>query len=250
MDDLGQIVYRGRIDDQYTEQIKRKTNVSVHNLADGLEAVALGHSPTVPYAPPVGCKLEAARKADGPVTYDRHIAPILLANCVECHRAGEVAPFELLTYQDAVKRASFIAEVVSQKRMPPWKVHEGCGDFVGERRLSPFEIDLLLRWSKEGTPEGDSADRPPTPTFSEGWKLGEPDLIVKMPDEFKIPASGPDIFRFFVTDIPVPEDKMVVGIEFRPGNPRVVHHAIMYLDRSGQARKHDEATPETGYEGF
>ena len=250
LDNMGHVVYRGRIDDQYTEKIKRKSTVTAHEFAEAVEAVALGNSPAAKYAPPVGCKLEMMKKANGPVTYNRHIAPILQANCVECHRAGEVAPFELLTYQDAAKRASHMVEVVSEKRMPPWKVHEGHGEFIGERRLTPFEIDLLTRWSEAGTPEGEAADRPAAPTFATGWKLGEPDLVVKMPVAFQVPASGPDIFRFFVTDIPIPEDKMVVGIEFRPGNPRVVHHAIMYLDKSGQARKRDEATPEPGYEGF
>lgn len=250
LDQRGQIIYRGRIDDQYTDKIKRKANVSTHELADAIDAASSGSAVATAFVPPVGCKLERLKSEDGPVTYHRHIAPILYANCVECHRAGEVAPFELLSFDDAAKRASFLAEVVSSKRMPPWKVKEGHGEFIGERRLSPREIDLLDRWAKSGANEGDPADQPPSPIFTDGWKLGEPDLVIKMPVEYKVPASGPDIFRFFVTDIPIPEDKTVVGVEFRPGNPRVVHHAIMYLDRSGQARKRDEATPEPGYEGF
>lgn len=250
LDQAGQIIYRGRIDDQYTDKIKRKANVSTHELADAIDALHSGSKVSASFVPPVGCKLEKPKSGDGPVTYHRHIAPILYANCVECHRAGEVAPFELLSFDDAAKRASFLTEVVSAKKMPPWKVKEGHGEFIGERRLSPREIDLLDQWAKTGAKEGNPADQPPAPVFTDGWKLGEPDLVIKMPVEYKVPASGPDIFRFFVTDIPVPEDKMVVGVEFRPGNPRVVHHAIMYLDRSGQARKRDEATPEPGYEGF
>src|SRR5262245_55876133 len=97
--------------------------------------------------------------ADGEkVTFSKHVAPIIYRNCAACHRPGEVGPFPLLTYKDAAKRADFIATVVENKQMPPWKAEAGHGDFLDERRLSEKEIALVKKWAKEGAPEGDPKD--------------------------------------------------------------------------------------------
>jgi len=184
------------------------------------------------------------------VTFTRDIAPILFAHCTECHRPGEVAPFALLNYEDAAKRAEFLAEIVEQRRMPPWLARPGFGHFAGERRLTSDEIKTIRAWADAGAPEGRSEDLPPVPAFPEGWRLGTPDLVVTMSEPFVVPAQGPDLNRFFVIPIEIPVEKDVVGVEFQAGNPQVCHHAIMYLDRSGNARKRDAATPEPGYSGF
>ena len=109
---------------------------------------------------------------------------------------------------------------------------------------------MLGAWAEAGAPEGNPEDLPPAPEFTDGWRLGTPDLVIQMPEPFTIPADGPDIFRFFVANIDIPEDKMVVAVDFKPGNPRVTHHAIMYLDASGKARERDAADPAPGYEGL
>ena len=126
----------------------------------------------------------------------------------------------------------------------------GHEKFVGERWLTDRQIELIRRWAKSGRAEGAAADLPPLPEFAEGWRLGEPDLVLTMTEPFTIPADGPDIFQHFVIPIDVPEDKLVSAFEFRPGNNRVVHHAINYLDSNGIARKMDAATPEPGYHSF
>ncbi len=252
VDPIGNVLYRGRIDDQFDEKLKRRTIVTTRDLADALKSVVAGNKPAVAQTTPVGCKLSGKVHevtANG-VTYDRDVAPLLLAHCAECHRAGEVAPFELLSYSDASKRADFIAEMVSQQKMPPWKAREGFGHFLGERILNELDRQVIVDWAKNGAPEGPKEDLPPPPAFVAGWQLGEPDLVVKMPEAYPVYATGNDINRFFVIPIDIPEDKYVVGVEFRPGNPRVVHHAILYLDRSGNARKRDEAEPGPGFEGF
>jgi hypothetical protein len=252
LDPLGNVLYRGRIDDQFDERLRRRSQVTSHDLQEALKSLLRGERPAVSQTTPVGCKLSPRvhEVAAPSVTFSRDVAPLLWAHCAECHRAGEVAPFELLSYGDASKRAEFIAEVVSQGKMPPWKARPGFGHFLGERVLNELDRQVLIDWAQNGAPEGSAEDLPPRPTFVAGWQLGEPDLIVKMQEPYPVYASGNDINRFFVIPIDIPEDKYVVGVEFRPGNPRVVHHAILYLDRSGNARKRDEAEPGPGFEGF
>lgn len=245
----GTVAYRGRIDDQYAAVRQRRDQASQHDLIDALRAVIADQTPAVAQTDPVGCRLEPF-KLPTPVTYSRHIAPILFARCVGCHRPGEVAPFPLVSYEDASKRAGFLAEVTASRLMPPWHARPDYGHFRGNRRLSEPEIELIAAWAEAGAPRGDAAELPPLPNFTEGWQLGEPDLVLAMPEEFHVPADGPDSFRFFVIPIDIPEDKVVAAVEFRPGNPRVVHHAILYLDASGVAMKRDLADPEPGYEGF
>lgn len=185
-------------------------------------------------------------KAD--VTFTKDVAPILYANCVSCHRPGEVAPFPLIDYKDAAKRADQLAEVTQDRQMPPWKAEPGHGEFQHERRLTDEQIATIRAWADAGAPEGDKAALPPAPRFVEGWALGEPDLVVEMPQEFTLRAEGPDVFRWFVLPVKLPEDKYVRAVEFRPSNRKIVHHALLFLDKSGKAAELDARTPEIGYE--
>ena len=134
--------------------------------------------------------------------------------------------------------------------MPPWIPSPGHDKFVGEQWLTDHELKLFQAWEQSGRARGDDDDLPPAPKFAEGWQLGEPDLIVKMPQPFAVPADGPDLLQNFVIPIDIPEDMLVAAVEFHPGNKRVCHHAVLFLDSSGQARKLDKATPEPGYANF
>src|SRR4026209_2024148 len=107
-------------------------------------------------------------------TFNKDIAPILYENCATCHRPVEVAPFSLLTYQVAAKRASLIATVTKKRYMPPWKPEPGYGNFEHERRLTDRQIALLGEWAAAGAPEGEGP-MPPAPQFASGWQGGEPD---------------------------------------------------------------------------
>jgi hypothetical protein len=184
------------------------------------------------------------------ITYTKHIAPLLWKNCASCHRPGEVGPFSLLTYQDAAKRADFLAAITAERRMPPWKAEPGFGHFRDERRLTDREIGLLKGWAAAGAPEGDDTDLPEPPTFVDGWTLGQPDLILEMPEPFDVPGDGRDVYRCFVIPIPIDDNKTVAAVEFRPGNRRVVHHALLFLDGNGVARKKDDAEAGPGYASF
>ncbi len=180
------------------------------------------------------------------LTFAKDVAPILFANCASCHRAGEVAPFNLTSYADAAKRAKTIASVVEKRVMPPWKAAPGPA-YVDECRLTDDQIGLIKQWAAEGAKEGNAADLPPLPKFPDGWRNGEPDLIVAMPESYTVPAEGRDIYRNFVIPTGFTEDRWLSAVEIHPGNRRVVHHVLVHLDVSGKARELDAKDPGPGY---
>jgi len=185
------------------------------------------------------------------VTFTESIAPILYANCVTCHRAGEAAPFSLIAYEDVVKRSELIAEATTSKYMPPWHAAKGYGEFVGERRLTDAQIATIGAWVNAGMPKGDPAKMPKLPEFpADGWRLGQPDLILEMPAAFDLAASGPDVFRNFVIPTGLAEDKWVRGIEFRPRARRVVHHALFAWVAGGKLAARDGADGRPGFGGM
>jgi Flp pilus assembly protein TadD len=195
---------------------------------------------------PVAASSAAAQS--GP-TFTRTIAPIIWSRCATCHRPGEIGPFNLLTYDDVRSRATLVAAVTSRRIMPPWKPEPGKGEFQDARALTPHELDSIQRWVANGAPEGDPADLPPMPRWPEGWRLGAPDLVVRLGATYTVPADGADVFRTFVIPIPTARARYVRAIEFRPGNARVVHHANIGVDRTRSSRLLDERDPAPGYEG-
>jgi mono/diheme cytochrome c family protein len=185
-------------------------------------------------------------KDAGVPTFNKDIAPILYKNCSNCHRPGEVAPFALLTYQDAAKRAKQIAAITQARVMPPWKATPGYGDFSDARRLTEQQLATIRDWAAHGAPEGDAKMKPAVPKFPDGWLGGQPDQTLKMTQAFSLPAEGADVFQCFVIPLNNTDDEYVSMAEFRPGNAKVVHHAILFLDSTGEARK-KEAIPGQGY---
>ena len=185
-----------------------------------------------------------------PVTFNRHVAPIVYRNCAPCHRPGEAGPFSLLSYADVRKRADQIARVTASRYMPPWPPAAGYGEFVGERRLRDDEIALLQRWFREGAPEGAPSDAPAPPHFTEGWQLGPPDLVVEMKETYTVPAEGGDVFRNLVLPVPVKGTRYVRALELRPGDKKVVHHANVLVDSTGAARRRDASDPGVGFAGM
>ena len=192
----------------------------------------------------------ASAADNGVPTYNKDIAPILYKNCALCHRPGEVAPFSLLTYLDAKKRAGQIASITRSRVMPPWKAEPGYGDFKDARRLTDQQIALITQWAGNGAPEGNPADKPTPPQFPEGWQLGKPDQILSWPAKFNVPAEGPDQFRCFVIPMNLDHDVYVGATEFRPDNRRTVHHALVFTDNTGQARKLAANSSDGGYNCF
>ena len=184
------------------------------------------------------------------VTWSEHVAGIIYTNCTGCHRPGEAAPFPLTNYAEAKRKAKTIAKVTQLQTMPPWHAEPGFGHFVDERRLRQAQIDLLSAWIEQGAPEGDPAKAPPLPKFPAGWQLGEPDLVLQMPDPFTVPADGPDIYRNFVLPLALPEDRWITAIEVRPTARRVVHHILFFLDETREARGMDGKDGQPGFRGM
>lgn len=184
------------------------------------------------------------------VTFAEHVAPLVFANCTACHRPGEVAPFTLTTYADTKKKAKTMLRAMQDKQMPPWHPEPGHGEFRDERRLSATQIALFAKWVETGMAEGDAAKTPALPKFPEGWRIGTPDLIVKMDKPFVVPAAGPDLYQNFVIPLDLKEDKWVTAVEFRSTAPATVHHVLYHLDDSGRARAADAKTPEPGFPGI
>jgi len=234
--------YRGRIDDHKSEELVR------HRwLRDALESVLGGKEVKISSTDPVGCRVQRKlpEKKETGVTYAEHVAPLLFNNCVSCHRPGQVAPFSLLTYEDARRWAPDLLDAAKARRMPPWKP-ANHGMFRGERVLATGDVDVLERWVKDGAPLGDAARVPTPPKFAEGWKMGEPDLVLTAP-EYEVAADGDDEYRCFVMPTKLTEDKWIAGVEVRPGNTNVVHHVLGYVDTAGRARKLDREDPAPGY---
>ena len=229
----------GRIDDQYgfktgAGYVKPKLNERF--LANALEEVLAGKPVTKPVVKADGCLIGRVKhQPHGDVTYSNQIARILNSRCVSCHRAGEVAPFAMTSYDEVQGWAEMIGEVVSEGRMPPWFADPQFGHFANEARLTDDEKSLIATWINNGAPEGDKSQLPEPPKFVDGWQMGTPDQIVYMRDEpFDVPAEGVVRYQFFRVDPGWTEDKWVQASEARPGNRGVVHHIIVFASREGE----------------
>jgi hypothetical protein len=187
-------------------------------------------------------------RAAAPPTYHREVQPILQQHCQECHRPGQVAPFSLLDYQQARKRASDIASVTEDRVMPPWHASttEG-GPFRGARLLSERERKTLADWADAEAPEGDPKDAPPPRVWTSDWALGPPDLVLKVAEAYAVGGSGPDEYHVFVLPSGSTEGRWIAAADFKPGNPKVVHHILAAYDTTGRARELDAADGASGY---
>ncbi len=238
--------YRGAIDDnRYENRVKQQY------LAKALDAVLAGSPVETTATKAMGCSLHvAATTGEGDVTYAEHIARIMQDNCQSCHRQGQVAPFAIEDYDDAVEWQTEIQAYTHSRIMPPWKAAPGVGDFDNDVSLSEEELGLIAKWVSSGTPMGDPNDMPPPAKFNDGWAFGEPDLIVEMSEEYVIGPEGEDDYRHFIIPYEATQDKFIEAIDVRPGNRNVVHHVIGYVDKSGKARQLDAADEGPGYTRF
>ena len=195
--------------------------------------------------------LPNAGKSTGPtsLTYNRDIAPIVYKQCSGCHRPGQAAPFQLITYADAKKHASEIAKVTASGYMPPWLPEPGYGKFKNERHLSPEELGAIQRWIAAGAIEGKPGDLPTKPTWNDDWQLGKPDLVVEVP-AYTLPAEGKDIYRNLVAAIPITERQFVKAVEFQTDNRKVVHHAFIEIDQTRHSRQRAEKEQPPGFDGM
>lgn len=237
LDSQRQISYRGRIDDQYGVGVARQEPLR-RDLEEAIQELLKGKPVSVPRTQAVGCIIgkEQSVEPTGEVTFNKHIAPILNARCVQCHREGEIGPFKLTDYQEVLGWEQTILEVIDDNRMPPWNANPEVGHFKNDPRLSDAERELLKTWVANGMPEGDAADLPPPPKFVEGWRIPEPDQVFGMKDAFSVPAQGIVDYKRFEVDPGWTEDKYIYAAEARPGNIAVVHHIVIYIIPPGERR--------------
>lgn len=228
-------VYRGAIDDQLTEGAEKPAPTQKY-VELALTAHLNGKAIETPRTTVRGCLITfgEANQANAPVSYAKDVAPILQTHCVQCHRAGDIGPFAFSSYQTAKRKARMIEEVVLSQRMPPWHADPHFGKFANASELSTAETQTLLRWIKQGAPRDDGADPLAAATQeSADWPLGTPDYIVKLPKPEEIPATGVLDYRHVKVDSPVKEDVWLAATVVRPGNRKVLHHAIVYAKFEG-----------------
>jgi len=184
------------------------------------------------------------------VTYAEHIAPLIYENCGNCHRPGEIGPFSLTNYEEVSNQAQTIKYVTEIRYMPPWQPDPDFSSFIGESFLTQEEIDLIGEWVDAGMPRGDITLEPDFPDYPEGSLLGEPDLVLNMEEAHLHRGDNSDSYYYFVLPTGLTEDRIVKAVEFRPGNPKIVHHALIFEDLNGVAAATDATTPEYGFPSF
>jgi len=230
------VCYHGRIDNQYGTGYAKKT-ASEPYLKTAIEELLAGKPVAQAETGVVGCFIGRVRAADATakVTYSNQVSRILNKRCVSCHREGEVAPFAMTSYAEVSGWADAIAEVVQQRRMPPWLADPKYGHFANDRSMPEDEKQVLYQWASAGAPEGDPKELPVPPKFVDGWALPKnPDAVFyNMKGEFAVPATGVVEYKYFAVDPGFKEDKWIKAIEARPGDRGVVHHIIVFSQPKG-----------------
>ena len=199
----------------------------------------------------VTCESQSHLVANEPAKVDfvQHIAPIVHSKCTGCHRQGQSGPFELRSFDDVRSRAATIQAVIHDQYMPPWKLVNEDIEFAHDRRLTEQEIQLLDKWIDLDMPAGDLSQLD-IPVYKSGWSLGEPDAVLKMNGRFQVPADGPDLYRSFLIPASFTEDKWVKAVELRPKARGALHHALFFVDTTGEAKRKDGQDGKAGLSGM
>lgn len=178
-------------------------------------------------------------------TFSKDIAPIFHQHCVGCHRPKDIAPMSLLDYKSARPWAKAIRAAVINGKMPPWFADPKHGQFSNDARLSAMQIEMIKAWVDAGAPAGDAREMPVPPVFAEGWRMGKPDMVIDIGEDFKI-TQGQDAYEHFTVATNFTEGKWIRAAEILPGNRQVVHHVhvILVQDAAAMAPSSLEAMPE------
>lgn len=168
-------------------------------------------------------------------TFYKDVAPILEQHCEGCHRAGQIAPFALETYEQARRYATAIVKATSERKMPPWFADPCCGSFSNDPSLKPEEIATLAKWASAHAPAGELSDARPERKWTQGWSIDQPDVVLSMLEPKRLPMHGDVPYQYIIIPTNFKEDVWVSMSEIRPGNRAVVHHAVAYIREPGSA---------------
>lgn len=234
LDEQRVVRYWGIIDDQFGVGYARPA-ATRHHLVAALDELLAKKPVSHPQEPSVGCHIgRVLRKSPtGDITYSNQISRILQRRCVECHRDGGIAPFAMNSYSEVIGWAETMREVVSEHRMPPWHANPKFGHFSNDNRMPIEEQKLLEQWIDNGMPEGSPDELPEPAKYVDGWSLGQPDLIVSMPESFSVSRDGVIPYQYFTVDPGFKEGKWVRASEVRPGVRSVVHHVVVFINPPG-----------------
>ena len=251
LDAARRLRYRGRIDAEFRLGGVRPA-AGRQDLREAIDDVLAGRDVRIAETPVDGCLITEPRRPEkSGLTYYRDIAPLIMKHCANCHQENSAAPFSLLTREDVDSHAAMIAEVVTQRRMPPWYAASGHGHFTNDPSLPSQDVEKIVNWARGDRAAGDPAAAPaPLKPRTSEWLIGKPDLVVRMAEPTKIPATGYIPYQYAVLPYVFLEDTWVQKIEINPGNNAVVHHCNMGYAKVTDLRGKD-FSPEknfiTGY---
>ncbi|MEX0619656.1 MAG: redoxin domain-containing protein [Pseudohongiellaceae bacterium] len=226
-----ELIYRGALNDRFIEGSDRR-RASEHYLADVLSA--LEHDEQLPETMPASsgeaiAYTARARHAESGLSYAEDVVPVLERRCTECHREGGIAPFAMSSHQVVQGWSPMIRETLLTKRMPPAQIDPAfVHDFIGVSHITPEETQTLVHWIEDGAQFNSNTDPLATAEREESkWMLGEPDMIVQVPEQ-QIPATGILDYRNVPVPLNIDKDVWVRAVEFHPGDKQVVHHIIAF----------------------
>src|SRR5208282_4287047 len=162
-------------------------------------------------------------------TFYKDVDPILQKHCQECHRAGGIAPMAFETYEQTHPFAGAIRAAAEKKTMPPWFADHAVGRFSNDTSLTDQEIATLAAWAAAKAPAGNPQDAPAELRWAESWSIGQPDLVLKMPERVALPAGGDIEYTYEIVPTHFAQDRWVRAAEVLPLLRANVHHAVVYV---------------------
>lgn len=252
------VAYTGALDDRLDYEVQRKT-ATHHYLKDALDDMLAGAAVEVASTESLGCLInfpaKAARAQHANISYSEAVAPILLDNCVSCHREGGIGPFAMTDYNVIRGFSLMIREVIRTQRMPPWHADPLHGEWGNDRSLSNTETQTLVHWIEAGAPRGEGVDLLAAsdivyPDWVAAEKLGEPDYVIDIP-AMEIPATGVVDYQYHHVANPIGKDVWVEAAEIMPGDRAVLHHTItVFGDKITEGRFKGRLRYKGGLRGY
>lgn len=180
------------------------------------------------------------------ISYQNEIAPLLQQRCAFCHVENGLAPWAMNRHLMVLGWSPMMRETVITRRMPPGQIDNAVGNWVNTHELSDYEMALLVEWIDQRAPKDGDTDplaepRPDSPA----WPMGEPDLIIDVPEQ-AIPATGNVDFLVKRSALNIPQDTWIRAVSYNVGDKSVLHSLLVYaVDKSVQTDDADALIAQT-----